>query len=113
MARGTVRGNGRKSSRKRARGERAEAVPSADPIRVLTDALTPKLQRWIEQGAEEESKLKAAAVVVNLLEFVQPKLARQVVSQDDAAVIAHGVGAELRKQIAQRLLAGVPPSDGE
>jgi hypothetical protein len=87
-------------------------MPSADPIKALTDALTPRLQRWIEQGAEEESKLKAAAIVVNLLEFVQPKLARQVSSQDDAE-IARGVGAELRKQIASRLLADVPPSDGE
>jgi len=110
MAKRAGPGKGRKVASKP--GDGALAL-HPDPIKALAAALTPKLQAWIEQGAEEESKLKAAAIVVNLLEFVQPKLARQVVTQDDAALVANGVGAELRKQIASRLLADVATSDGK
>jgi hypothetical protein len=79
----------------------------------IADYLTPNLRTWISEGAEEESKLKAAKITLELLEFVQPKLTRVVLSEAESSAIAKGIGAELRKQIAERLLSGVETGDKE
>ncbi len=86
-------------------------VPLKGQLQAIADLLTPNLRNWINEGAEEESKLKAAKLTLELLEFVQPKLTRVVLSEGESAAIAKGVGAELRKQIGERLLSGVATGD--
>jgi hypothetical protein len=82
-------------------------------LQSIADILTPNLRTWINEGAEEESKLKAAKITLELLEFVQPKLTRVVLSEGESAAIAKGIGAELRRQIAERLLSKVETGDKE
>lgn len=82
-----------------------------EQLQGIVNHLTPSLRGWIDEGAEEESKLKAAKITLELLEFVQPKLTRVVLSEAEAGAIARGVGAELRKQLAARLLQDVPTGD--
>ncbi len=82
-----------------------------EQLQGIVNHLTPQLKSWINEGAEEESKLKAAKITLELLEFVQPKLTRVVLSEAEAGAIAKGVGAELRKQLAQRMLQEIIPGD--
>jgi hypothetical protein len=82
-----------------------------EQLQGIAGHLTPNLQAWISEGAEEESKLKAAKITLELMEFVQPKLTRVVLSEGESAAIAKGIGAELRKQIAERLLSTTPTGD--
>lgn len=86
-------------------------VPLKEQLQGIANHLTPRLQRWIEEGAEEESKIKSAKLTLELLEFVQPKLTRVVLSESESAAIARGVGAELRRQIAERMLQDTPTGD--
>lgn len=82
-----------------------------EQLQGIVNHLTPSLKGWINEGAEEESKLKAAKITLELLEFVQPKLTRVVLSEAEAGAIAKGVGAELRKQLAQRMLQEITPGE--
>lgn len=99
--------------RKRLPPRKDQLLPGTvkEQLQGIVGHLTPNLQGWINEGAEEESKLKAAKITLELLEFVQPKLTRVVLSEAEAGAIAKGVGAELRKQLAQRLLQEVQPSE--
>lgn len=85
-----------------------------DRLKNIVDGLVNnELEEWIKDGAEEESKLKAAKITVDLMEFVQPKLTRVVMSEEESKALAKGVGAELRKQIAKRMLDATPTGDDE
>lgn len=87
------------------------AQPLKDRLKNIVDEITPDLADWIRDGAQEESKLKAAKITIDLMEYVQPKLTRVVLSEEESKALARGVGAELRKQIAQQLLQNTPTSD--
>ncbi len=88
-------------------------VPLKGQLQSIAEYLTPNLRRWVAEGAEEESKLKAAKITLELMEFVQPKLTRVVLSEAESGAIAKGIGAELRRQIAERLLSKVDTGDKE
>lgn len=86
-------------------------VPLKEQLQSIANHLTPRLQGWINRGAENESPLKAAKITLELMEFVQPKLTRVVMSEEESKALAKGVGAELRRQIANQLLADVETGD--
>lgn len=104
-----------KSAPKKKAARRDEVLPDTikDQLSRHMVDLTPRIRTWIVEGAEEESKLKAAKLALEMMEFVQPKLTRVVMSEEESKALARGVGAELRRQIASRLLADVPTSDAE
>lgn len=106
-----------RASGKKQRAPRKDQLLSGslkDRLKNIVDGLVNnELEEWIKDGAEEESKLKAAKITVDLMEFVQPKLTRVVMSEEESKALAKGVGAELRKQIAKRMLDATPTGDDE